>query len=208
MTSRKGQSDDNSNIVEQQALEEAEMIAKLAPNEKTRKEAKGVVEKITETIEETSTPSSFPDEKRHELDELDEVLDETKRIIKKTTNEAKREIPRYTKALGELQQQTIQTTKEIGYDYIELQREATSLIPYLEQMYMSFYAPWLSPRVMTEYYTRMVDNFVDNTVAATNLANNLAVVNMESIQQMSDTNREYFRLGVDTVRSLKESLTQ
>ena len=204
MTSRKNQSDDNSNIVEQQALEEAEMIAKLAPNEKTRKEAKGVVEKITETIEETSTPS-FPDEKRHELDD---VLDETKRIIKKTTNEAKREIPRYTKALGELQQQTIQTTKEIGYDCIELQREATSLIPYLEQMYMSFYAPWLSPRVMTEYYTRMVDNFVDNALAATNLANNLAVVNMESIQQMSDTNREYCRLGVDTVRSLKESLTQ
>jgi hypothetical protein len=205
MTSRKGQSDDNSNIVEHQALEEAEMIAKLAPNEKTRKEAKGVVEKITETIEETSTPSSFPDEERHELDE---VLDETKRIIKKTTNEAKREIPRYTKALGELQQQTIQTTKEIGYDCIELQREATSLIPYLEQMYMSFYAPWLSPRVMTEYYTRMVDNFVDNALAATNLANNLAVVNMESIQQMSDTNREYCRVGVDTVRSLKESLTQ
>lgn len=205
MTSRKGQSDDNSNIVEHQALEEAEMIAKLAPNEKTRKEAKGVVEKITETIEETSTHSSFPDEERHELDE---VLDETKRIIKKTTNEAKREIPRYTKALGELQQQTIQTTKEIGYDCIELQREATSLIPYLEQMYMSFYAPWLSPRVMTEYYTRMVDNFVDNALAATNLANNLAVVNMESIQQMSDTNREYCRLGVDTVRSLKESLTQ
>lgn len=204
MTSRKGQSDDNSNIVEHQALEEAEIIAKLAPNEKTRKEAKGVVEKITETIEETSSPSSFPDEERHELDE---VLDETKRIIKKTTNEAKREIPRYTKALGELQQQTIQTTKEIGYDCIELQREATSLIPYLEQMYMSFYAPWLSPRVMTEYYTRMVDNFVDNALAATNLANNLAVVNMESIQQMS-TNREYCRLGVDTVRSLKESLAQ
>jgi hypothetical protein len=50
-------------------------------------------------------------------------LDETNRIIKKTVNEAKREIPRYTQEMGRLQEETIQATKEIGYDCIELQRE-------------------------------------------------------------------------------------
>ncbi len=204
MASKKGQTDDKGEKLEQQALEEAEIIAKLAPNEKTRKEAKGMVEKLSERIEENST-SVFPTEERQELDK---VLDETKRAIKKTTNEAKREIPRYTRALGELQEQTIQATKEIGYDCLEFQRETTSLIPYLEQMYISYYAPWMSPRIMTEYFTRMVDNFVDNTIASTTLANDLAVVNTESIQHMSDSTREFYRLGVDAVKSLKESLTQ
>ena len=41
-----------------------------------------------------------------------------------------------------------------------------------------------------EYYGKMVDSFVDNAVAVTNLANNLAMVNMETIQAVADTNRE------------------
>ena len=45
-----------------------------------------------------------------------------KEPIKKTVSEAKREIPKYTEAMAELQEETIQATKEIGYDLIELQR--------------------------------------------------------------------------------------
>jgi hypothetical protein len=41
-------------------------------------------------------------------------LDETKRAIKKTVNEAKREIPKYIEAIGDLQEGTIQATKELG----------------------------------------------------------------------------------------------
>jgi hypothetical protein len=201
MASRKGQkSDDSTNTVVQQALKEAEIIAELAPNEKTRKEA----EKLIETIEDNSNPNY--QEAQREV--LNDVLDETKKVIKKTTNEAKREIPRYTEALRELQEETVQTTKEIGYDCIEFQRELTSLLPYLQQTYMSYFMPWTSTRSMTEYYTKLVDNFVANTVAATNLANTLAVVNMESIRQTSDTNRENCRLGVNSLRRTKESLTQ
>lgn len=107
-----------------------------------------------------------------------------------------------------MQEETVQTTKEIGYDCIEFQREVTSLLPYLQQMYMSYFTPWLSTRLMTEYYTKLVDDYVANTVAATNLVNTLAVVNMESIQQMSDINRENCRLGVNSVRRTKESLIQ
>ena len=64
-----------------------------------------------------------------EQEAIETVLDETKRTIKKTVNEAKREIPRYTQAIGQLQEETIQATKEIGYDCIELQREAAKFNP-------------------------------------------------------------------------------
>jgi hypothetical protein len=175
--------DNNNDKAEQKIPKEVEIIAELAPNEKTRKEA----EKLTETVEDGS--ATTVQEQEHEA--IETVLDETKRAIKKTVNEAKREIPRYAQAMGQLQEETIQATKEIGYECIELQREAANLIPKLQERYLSCCVPWMSPKIVTEYYSRMVDNFVDNVVSGTNLANNLIMVNMESIQRLTDTNREY-----------------
>jgi GTP cyclohydrolase III len=54
----------------------------------------------------------------------------------------------------------------------------------------------------------MVDSFVDNAVAVTNLANNLAMVNMETIQAVADTNREALRVGVDRAKNLRKSLVE
>jgi hypothetical protein len=193
-------SNDNNDKEEQQALKEVEIVADLAPNEKTRKEA----EKLIETVENGSASTI----QEQEQEAIETVLDETKRIIKKTVNEAKREIPRYTQAMGQLQEETIQATKEIGYDCIELQREAASLIPKLQERYLSYSVPWMSPQIVTEYYSRMVDNFVDNVVSATNLANNLVMVNMESIQRLADSTREYWRVGVESARTISKSVAE
>ena len=57
-------------------------------------------------------------------------------------------------------------------------------------------------------YGKMVDSFVDNAVAVTNLANNLAMVNMETIQAVADTNREALRVGVDRAKNLRKSLVE
>jgi hypothetical protein len=184
---------------EQQAIKEAEIVAELAPNEKTRKEA----EKLIETVENGSTSIQ-----EQEQEAIETVLDETKRAIMKTVSEAKREIPRYTQAIGQLQEETIQATKEIGYDCIELQRETANLIPKLQERYMSYSMPWMSPTLVTEYYSRIVDNFVDNVVSATNLANNLVMVNMESIQRLTDSSRDYWRVGVDNAKTINNSLRE
>lgn len=193
-------SDDKNDKAEQQALKEVEIVAELAPNEKTRKEA----EELIETVENASGSTV----QEQEQEAIETVLDETKRAIKKTVNEAKREIPKYIKAIGDLQEGTIQATKEIGYDFIELQREATSLVPQLQERYMSYFVPWMSPMIMTEYYSRMVDNFVDNTISATNLANNLVMVSMEGIQHLADANREFWRVGVENARTINKSLAE
>jgi hypothetical protein len=193
-------SDDKNDKAEQQALKEVEIVAELAPNEKTRKEA----EELIETVE--SASGSTVQEQEQEA--IETVLDETKRAIKKTVNEAKREIPKYIKAIGDLQEGTIQATKEIGYDFIELQREATSLVPQLQERYMSYFVPWMSPMIVTEYYSRMVDNFVDNAISATNLANNLVMVSMEGIQHLADANREFWRVGVENARTINKSLAE
>ena len=193
-------SDDKNDKAEQQALKEVEIVAELAPNEKTRKEA----EELIETVESASSSTV----QEQEQEEIETVLDETKRAIKKTVNEAKREIPKYIKAIGDLQEGTIQATKEIGYDFIELQREASSLVPQLQERYLSYFVPWMSPMIVTEYYSRMVDNFVDNAISATNLANNLVMVSMEGIQHLADANREFWRVGVENARTINKSLAE
>jgi hypothetical protein len=193
-------SDNNNNRAEEQALKDAEIVAELAPNERTRKEAEGLIERVQD--------GSATTVQEQEQEPIETVLDDTKRSIKKTANEAKREIPKYIRAIGDLQEDTIQATKEIGYDCIELQRETASLIPQLQERYLSYFMPWMSPRTVTEYYSRMVDNFVDNVISATNLANNLAMVNMENIQQLTDTSRAFWRVGVENTRAVNESLAQ
>lgn len=193
-------SDNYNDKAEQQALKEVEIVAELAPNEKTRKEA----EELIETVENASGLTV----QEQEQEAIETVLDETKRTIKKTVNEAKREIPRYTQAIGQLQEETIQATKEIGYDCIELQREAANLIPKLQERYLSYSVPWMSPTLMTDYYSRLVDNFVDNVVSVTNLANNLGMVNMESIQRLTDSSRDYWRVGVENAKAISRSIRE
>lgn len=193
-------SDNNNNRAEEQALKDAEIVAELAPNERTRKEAEGLIERVQQ--------DSATTVQEQEQEAIETVLDDTKRAIKKTANEAKREIPKYIRAIGDLQEDTIQATKEIGYDCIELQRETASLIPQFQERYLSYFMPWMSPRTVTECYSRMVDNFVDNVISATNLANNLAMVNMENIQQLTDTSRAFWRVGVENTRAVNESLAQ
>jgi hypothetical protein len=192
-------SDDKNDKAEQEALREAEIVAELAPNEKTRKEA----EKLIETVENGSTSVQ-----EHEQEAIETVLDETKRAIKKTVSEAKREIPRYTEAMGQLQEETIQATKEIGYDLIELQREAASLVPKFQERFMSYYVPWAYPKLVTEYYSRMVDGYVDNVISATNLVNSLVVFNMESIQRLADSTKEYWRVGVENAKAISRAIKE
>jgi hypothetical protein len=190
---------DNNDKAEQEALKEVEIVAELAPNEKTRKEA----EKLIETVENGSTSVQ-----EQEQEAIETVLDETKRAIKKTVNEAKREIPRYTEAMAGLQEETIQASKEIGYNSIELQREAVSLIPKFQERFMSYYVPWASPKIVTEYYSRMVDSYVDNVISATNLVNSLVVFNMESIQRLADSTKEYWRVGVENAKAISRSIRE
>ena len=48
------------------------------------------------------------------------ALDETKSTVRKTTDEAVKEIPRFTKAVNEYQQETIQASKDSTDSFREL----------------------------------------------------------------------------------------
>src|SRR5215207_6877370 len=56
-------------------------------------------------------------------DAINKTLDNTLHNIKRSTDEARREIPQYTQRIAEYQEQTIQTIKDIASDVIEAQKQ-------------------------------------------------------------------------------------
>jgi len=96
MSSKKS---NNSDKEEEQALKEAEIVAELAPNEKTRKEA----EKLIETVERQSNTFA---------QDSSEIFDTYKKGVLKITEELSKFQPQYTQSISNLQQEYLQLTKE------------------------------------------------------------------------------------------------
>jgi hypothetical protein len=149
-------------------------------------------------------------EKNREI--INITLDETKSTVKRTTDEAIKEIPRYTKAVNEYQEETIQATKDIADNFLESQKDVihslqSLWIPYVENVQNSYWTYWTSPKRATENYARAVSNVTDSTIASTRLANNVLYANMEawktSIQHARDNSKEFSRLNANFARTFE-----
>jgi len=64
-------SHNNNNRAEEQALKDAEIVAELAPNERTRKEAEGLIERVQH--------DSATTVQEQEQEAIETVLDDTKK---------------------------------------------------------------------------------------------------------------------------------
>ncbi len=140
------------------------------------------------------------------------ALDETKSSVKKATDEALKEIPRFTKAVNEYQEETIQATKDIADNFLESQKEIinslqSTWVPFVENVQNSYWSYWASPNRATENYARAVSNITDSTVAATRLANNEIFATMEawksSIQHARDNAKEFSQLNANVVKTFE-----
>jgi len=149
-------------------------------------------------------------EKNREI--INITLDETKSTVKKTTDEAIKEIPRFTKAVNEYQEESIQATKDIADNYLESQKEVihsvqSLWVPYVENIQNSYWSYWTSPNRATENYARAVSNITDSTIASTRLANNVLVATMEtwktSIQHTRDNAKEFSRLNANVAKTFE-----
>ena len=142
------------------------------------------------------------------------TLDETKSTVKKTTDEAVKEIPRLTKAVNEYQEESIQATKDIADSFLESQKEVihsmqSLWVPYIENVQNSYLSYWVSPQRVTENYARAVSNIVDNTIVASRLANNELFATMDawtnSIQHARDNAKEFSRLNANVANTFENA---
>jgi hypothetical protein len=162
-------------------------------------------------------PSSFSQQQKEEeireaiVDAFDEAKDNTQKAVK----EAKKEIPRYTEAVNEYQEQTLEAAREIAENYIDSQKEIinsfqqSTWVSQVGNAYQTFWSNWmLSPKRMTETYANMVSHSVDNTFTAGRLANNMIFANMEtfktSTKQTKENIKEFSRIAVNNAKALEQ----
>jgi hypothetical protein len=152
---------------------------------------------------------------REQQQAVNKALDGTRDLIRVSTRETAREIPQYTQRIGDIQEQTIKTTREIADNYIESQKEIISIYqsvwtPFVENANSRF---WnyisLSPKGLAETFGTIVSNFADNMIAATRLANNTVSANMEqfstALQRTKDSSKEFSRLDIKAARVFHEA---
>src|SRR5215469_5223199 len=162
----------------------------------------------------TTTPYSPTSSLSEQLHSVDRALDETRDNIRKTMEEARKEIPRRTQAFNDYQEHSLQTAREITDRYLESQKEIiksfqSTWVPYVENAYEVFWNKWISPRSAAEIYARTVSSFADNSIATTRMANNAIVANMEAmntfIERKKDDVKEFSRLSINAARTFEQT---
>jgi hypothetical protein len=139
---------------------------------------------------------------REQQQAVNKALDETRDNIKKTTNEARKEIPRYTQIVNDYQENTIQAIREVTDNFVESQKDI---------IVSSFrlWSDWVSsPRQVAENYGKIVSRFADNAVAATRVLNNTVFANLDfvntSVQHTKENVKELSKIGANTVKTFQQ----
>jgi|SRR5215207_4561466 len=158
---------------------------------------------------------------------INKVLDETRDNIKKTANEAKKDISTYAEQFTTLQERAIDTARDIVEEYIELQREIINSFnqfiwaPYLENVEnrTTTAVPEVFSLQRTEAYTNTIkivqiysSTLADNYITTTRLANKAVFTHAElintSLQQVGNNAREYSRMGINAAKNFHEAANE
>jgi hypothetical protein len=165
--------------------------------------------KITVTTSTTASPSQQLQEQHHLVSRS---LDETRDNIRRSIDESRSQIPRYTHAVSDYQEQTIQAAREIADNYVESQKQIiNSLTPYVQNVneITTNWTTLFSPTKVSEVYANIVSNLANNVITATRVINSMLFANMEafktSLQQAKDSAKEFSRIGVNTAKTFEQT---
>ncbi len=140
---------------------------------------------------------------QHEQEQaVTRALEESKDNIKRTTNEARREIPRYTDVVSDYQENTVQAIREVADSYIESQKD---IIVNSFQLWSNW---MISPRQIAEEYSNTISSLADNAVSATKLANNTISANLQafntSVQTAKVNAKELSKISANTIKAFQQ----
>jgi hypothetical protein len=143
-------------------------------------------------------------------DAINKTLDNTLHNVKRTTDEATREIPRYTQRIAEYQEQTIQTIKDIASDFIEAEKQVIGSFQSQQVDRNSGNNngawDWFNPQRIAENHAVMVNNFTSYLLNTSNLINNALASNMRvyntALEQTRDNLKACAKTNTDCVRAV------
>jgi hypothetical protein len=144
---------------------------------------------------------------------LHRSLDETKENLKKSIDEARTQIPRFTNVVTNYQEQVLQSTGKMVEDYIEAQKSVMNSIfnsanPYYENANRVF-SYWFSPRVSAEIYARSVSNIAENISASARIGNDILFGNIEALgddfERAQRHTKEFTRINANTAKAIENT---
>jgi hypothetical protein len=135
---------------------------------------------------------------------INKTLDNTLHDIRRSTDEARREIPQYTQRIAEYQEKTIQTVKDIASDFIEAQKQVVS--SFQSQVDRSRVWDLYNPQRIAENNAAMVNNFTSYLLNASNLINNTLASNMRvyntALEQTRDNVKAFTKTNTNYIKSV------
>jgi hypothetical protein len=155
-------------------------------------------------------------------DAINKTLDNTLHNVKRSTDEARREIPQYTQRIAEYQEQTIQTIKDIASDVIEAQKQVVDSFQSQQQQQHQVNGNssngsvnfsnglWnlYNPQRIAENNAAMVNNFTSYLLNASNLINNTLASNMRvyntALEQTRDNVKAFTKTNTNYIKSVVE----
>ena len=142
-------------------------------------------------------------------DAINKTLDNTLHNVKRTTDEATREIPRYTQRIAEYQEQTIQTIKDIASDFIEAEKQVIGSFQSQQVDRNSAGGNvWdlYNPQRIAENYAAMVNNFTSYLLNSANLVNNALASNMRVYNTTLEQTRDNLKACAKTNTNFIQSV--
>jgi hypothetical protein len=171
-------------------------------------------------LEPTTSGYVSPSQLQKEQQEaINRTFDQTRNNIKRTVNEAQKDISNYAQQVINLQERAFEITRDIADDYIESQKEIINSFnhsiwtPYIENVVnrTSGLSGVFSPS-RAEVYGNTFTNIVDNFVTATRLANKTIFANAElintSLQQTRNNVREFSKIGVNAAKNIHQTTNE
>ena len=126
---------------------------------------------------------------------LEQAFDESKKSIDESIREARNQIPRYTETVNQVQEQTLQATKDIAENYLEYQKQTIDSFqsistPYIHNVNNQFLNNQDYFRRMPEMYSKLVNNYAENTIAMSRIFNDMAFSNIEVFKNVVDNTKK------------------
>lgn len=136
---------------------------------------------------------------------MNKILDNTFDNVKRSTDEATREILQLTQRIAEYQEQTIQSIKGIASDFIEAEKEVVNSFQSHQvnpnsSGVTSSYGLWdlYNPQKIVENHAVMVKNFTSYLLNTSNIINNPIASNMGVYNTALEQTRDNLKACVKT----------
>jgi len=126
---------------------------------------------------------------------LEQAFDESKKNIDENIREARNQIPRYTESVNQVQEQTLQATRDIAESYLDYQRQTIDSFQSISTQYMyDVHSQFLNSqdyfRSIPEMYSKLVSNYAENTIAMSRIFNDMAFSNIDVFKNVVDNTKK------------------